>query len=190
MDIVQVVQKAFKDCGIGSPYSKFDLINSGTWFQLKDRIHDERQEFCYMVHYNLKSDFIDDLDEIRAGEVVLNGAEWKTYFHTAQKVIAKVVRNYLGLDADNRYYHDPIDGSLYLVNSGYAFQIHKLVKPNYTLPSSAVFAYLDQMRILDEDVEVYIQFGKVKLVTKSVTLYTEMTESEFCAQYGDALECA
>lgn len=199
---LKIFHKAFLECGIGGRFSKFDLHQRDNWFTLRERTG-SRPLLGFRIH-----DKIDrrKMKEVTSGEAMAFGvdhADWATYLHTAQKLIAKIIRPggagsrqvSGGNTPESRYFIDPISKNLIVANRMYVVEISPIIRPSTYVTSPAVFRYLDSRKIVVDDtrdtVEVKVEYNDVIVVIKdtisggSTTHVSLMSEVAFEALYGE-----
>lgn len=117
------IEKAFQDCGIGGPFSRFDLKQDGNQFMLFPRGNRDTTKFSIRVlPYFDKNGPVIQTNNHNAMSFGTRNDSWLPYLNTTQKVMAKIVRKFVGY-RPNDYYVDPKKGSLIVVNHGYALEI-------------------------------------------------------------------
>ena len=200
---IMIFERAFKDCGIGGRFSKFRLEQHDHWFRLVDADTLRDSVLGFVVHNQIDRETMTEIDSNKALEFGSQYADWVTYLHTAQKVIAKIVRpggpgnKYVtnGVVPENRYFIHPTTNNLFVANRMYVLEISPVIQPANAISSNAVFAYLESVNSTpgdDDTVGVFTEFDNVIIIvtnTKSggkITEYTDLKSVAFEVMYGDA----
>lgn len=201
-DNLKIFEDAFKECGIGGRFSKFHLHQQGNWFRLinVDVLRDSKLGF--VVHSSIYREDMPEIDSSEALEFGKQYPEWTTYLHTAQKVIAKIVRpggpgnkySTTTESPDSRYFIHPVSNNLYVANRMYILEITPVIRPANYISSNAVFAYLDTRNASvaeDETVAAFTEFDNVIVVITDpksggqTTYASQVNAVTFEAMYGD-----
>lgn len=201
---LKIFERAFMDCGIGGRFSKFHLHQQGNWFRLinVDVLRDSKLGF--VVHGLIYREDMEEIDSIQALEFGKQYPEWTTYLHTAQKVIAKIVRpggpgnkySTTTESPDSRYFVHPISRNLYIANRMYILEISPVIRPAQYISSNAVFAYLESVNSKPDEndtVEVFTEFDNVIIVVTNkqsggkITEHTDLNPVTFEVMYGEVV---
>ena len=119
------VEAAFKACGIGGRFSKFSLQRDGTRVKMVDQAKPSVNRWNYRLLDQFNASNYTEVNCVAAERLAKDDSVWVSYFSTAQKVIARLVRvidKPLRPD-DNRYFVDRKNNSIFVVNHGYSIGI-------------------------------------------------------------------
>lgn len=202
---LDIFSRAFRECGIGGRFSKFHLIQFGQWFRLMEHNVEANLRLGFVVHSEINRDLMEEIDSIKALAFGKQYPEWTTYLHTAQKVIAKIVRpggpgnkySTTTESPDSRYFIHPITQNLYVANRMYILEISPVVGPAPYISTSAAFAYLKtrNSNVGENDkVEVFTEYDEVIIVVTDkasggvTTHESGVNTATFELMYGEAVE--
>ncbi len=188
MSNTKIVAQAMVECGIGSRFSKFRLAQFHQYFSLMDINAEHDTEFCLIAHDKIDRKRYDAITGVEALAFGQGNPEWASYLHTAQKVMAKIVRR-KGSDFENQYLVDPVHGSVYVVNRMFVIEVSPKKRPAPDLPSQVAFNYLEQHGAMDISgkcvIKLFTVHGRVVIIHNGVTHNTLMTPDEFEERYED-----
>jgi len=190
MGNVNIFAKAFKECGIGGRFSKFQIIQSHEYFELINIEQLEDVRFCFKVYDRVDHRKFRQVSAGVASRLHKHDPQWNMHFQTAQKVVAKIV----SCDpnrADNRYYVDDLHGSVFVINRMFVIEVTPVLRQVPSVPTSAVIDYLElysKTEITeDHNVKVFSRYGKVMVCVDGVQQFnTLLSEDEFIEQYCEA----
>lgn len=191
---ISLFRRAFKECGIGGRFSKFQLAEVGKWFLLTDFLTGERTAYCYRVHDAVKRSQFEAVSSTFARNLFPN-SDWVTHIHTAQKVIARIVNPHPAGDlGDTMYYHDSVNGSIYVANRMFILEVTSIIRDLPQVSSNAVFNFLDTRKAVvseRDSVKVYSEFDNVHVRLYdivsggSTTCVSDLDPVEFEKRFGE-----
>lgn len=181
MGNVAIFAKAFRDCGIGGRFSKFQIAQSHEWFELINIV-------CFRVYDRLDHRKFRQVSAGEAGSLHSDDPQWSSHFQTAQKVLAKIV----SVDknrGDNRYYIDDLQQSVFLINRMFVIEVTPVLRQAPEVSTYGVYDFLacySKKEIDDStNVKVFSRYGKVIVsVDSSKEFNSLLTAEEFNEQYG------
>lgn len=202
---IEVFNRAFMDCGIGGRFSKFHLHQRRNWINLIPTDAPSTHKLSFLIHPAMPRDEMKEISSIEALEFGKQYPEWTTFLHTAQKVIAKIVRpggpgNKYATNTnvpESRYFIHPITQTLYVANRMYILEITPKVRLAPYVSTNAVYAYLDSRKAQPAEgdvVGVFTELGDVIVVISdpksggSTTYASQVDPVTFEVMYGDAVE--
>lgn len=185
-----VFAKAFKECGIGGKFSKFQIAQAHEWFELINVDNTEDSRFCFKTYDRLEHRQYRAVYGGEAFALHKNDPQWSSHLTMAQKVIAKIVsrdRNH----GETRYYIDDNHQSVFLVNRMFVIEVTPIVRMEPNIGTDAVLDFLGMYMTheITEDcsIQVYSKFGKVVVVCNNQQFNSLVTPQEFNMQYGEAV---
>lgn len=186
MSNAKIVAKALLECGIGSRFSRFHLSQYHEYFSLTDIDSEVGTELCLVAHDKIDRKRFNEISGPEALAYGLQHREWPSYLHTAQKVMAKIVRK-PGSDFENKYLVDPAHGSVYVVNQMYVIEVSPKFRPVPELPTQTVFRFLEEHDNLVGEVAIHVftVHGRVAVLYDGCLHSTNLTPSEFDDRYGE-----
>lgn len=125
MNQADKVVAAFRECGIGGRFSKFQLERDGTRVKMIDQAKPSVNRWNFRLLDQFNASNYTEVTGVAAERLAKDDSIWVSHFSTAQKVIAKLVRvldRPLQLD-DNRYFVDRKNQTVFVVNHGYSIGI-------------------------------------------------------------------
>lgn len=183
-----IFAKAFRECGIGGRFSKFQIVQSHDWFELINIDHLDDSRFCFKSYDRLDNRKYRLVSAGEAGLLHKDDPQWATHFQTAQKVMAKIVSrdNNRG---DNRYYIDDVHHSIFVVNRMFVIEVTPVLRHAPEVSSYSVYDFLaDYYRrdLTDTSVvTVWCKYGKVIVSVDGAHVFNSLlTVDEFNEQYG------
>lgn len=190
MGNVIVFEKAFKECGIGSKFSKFQIVQRGDWFELVDVVTLVDFRYCYKVLDRVDVRALTPIDGTAASVLHQQDPQWTTCFMTAQKVMAKIISKG-NSKSPNRYYYDQINESVYLINRMFVIEITPTLRVAPHICSTAIFSFLDKCGYrkpsVDDCVKVHTKFDRVVIDFNNLQYDTLQCEESFNSAYGEAV---
>lgn len=183
MSKVTTFADAFKACGIGGAFSKFRLVQVNEWFELVDVDTLADTVHCFRVIESFDAKPFDQISGREAQLLLEHNPEWLTYFKTAQKVVARVVKDHGTTLHENSYYLDRMHKSVYIVNGQFVIEVGPVLRIAPDIPSHAVYDFLYARIVRDhaytERVKVFTRYGDVVVYYRDVPLYTNRTTQQF-----------
>lgn len=183
-----IFAKAFRECGIGGRFSKFQIVQSHDWFELINVDHLEESRYCFKSYDRLDNRKYRHVSAGAAGLLHKDDPQWATHFQTAQKVIAKIVSrdNNRG---ENRYYIDDVHHSVFVVNRMFVIEVTPVLRHAPEVSSYGVYDFLAdyyQHELKDSSVvTVWCKYGKVVVGVDGAFMFNSLlTVDEFNEQYG------
>lgn len=203
---LKIFAQAFMDCGIGGRFSKFRMYQIKDWVNLipTDGAADTHS-LIYRIHGQIDRRQMKEITSIEALEFGKEYPEWTTFLHTAQKVIAKIVRpggpgNKYATNPttpESRYFIHPITQTLYVANRMYILEITPKVRPAPHISTNAVYAYLATRNATvgeGEVLSVFTELDDVIVVIEDpksggkTTYAPQVNAVTFELMYGEAAE--
>jgi hypothetical protein len=191
MSKVSTFASAFKDCGIGGRFSKFQLVQDREWFSLIDVDTLSNSTHCFRICETFNPKAFDQISGRDAQLLIENNPEWLTYFKTAQKIVARVVKDH-GVTryedhhvdrSENLYYLDRLHKSVFVVNNQFVMEIGPVFRIAPEIPSHVVYAYLEANGMRDltckDRVKVFTRYDEVVIYYRGDSIYTNLTVTQF-----------
>lgn len=186
MGNVVVFGKAFKECGIGGRFSKFQIVQHSQWFELVnvDTLEDSR--FCFQIHDRIDPRKFEQVGAADALSLHLDDAQWLSHFKTAQKVIAKIISKGNNR-SENRYYIDQLNKSVIIANRMFVIEVTPVLREAHGVTTHAIFNYLFQrgVDVGGEDLVIaHLRFGTVYIHVNDQAYNTMLSEHDIDELYG------
>lgn len=182
---VVIFDRAFKECGIGGPLSKFYLTQVGSHFSIHPRYGTPAQ-FVMIAHSDGFPYRRSSVTKISSRESLgLHKAmEWRSNIGTAQKVISRVATN-KGESPDTQYYLDVKNQSV-LLQCGEAYlEVSPITRVCTDVDTNTIFNYLDESGYTDiDDIKVFEVNSQVTLVANNSRINTGLSVNDITRHYG------
>lgn len=189
MGNITIFANAFKECGIGGKFSKFQIIQSNEWFELVNLDILEDSRFCFHIHDKIDHRKYTNVSSDEALGLHGNDPQWGTHLRTAQRAMAKILSKGSNKGVD-RYYVNTLHQSVYLVNRMFVIEITPVLRQVPDVCSLAVYDFLESVTAkvpVDDDViTVHSKYGKVVTGWNGKIYNALLTPDEFNEQFGVA----
>ncbi|ABY62874.1 hypothetical protein ST201phi2-1p041 [Pseudomonas phage 201phi2-1] len=185
-----IFANAFRECGIGGKFSKFQIVQSNDWFELMDIDSLEDSRFCFRVYDGLDPRKFRQVTSGVAANLHKQDPQWHTHFQTAQKVVAKIVSRD-PKHGENRYYIDDLNGSVIVINRMFVIEVTPVLRQVPEIPTNAVLEFLSLYSKTDiteaNKIKVFSRYGQVMVCVDGCQQFNSLlTEEDFNEQYCEA----
>lgn len=184
----KVFANAFKECGIGGRFSKFQIVQSNDWFELLNIDSLEDARFCYRVYDRLDTRKYRNVTFSAACTLHREDPQWTTHIQTAQLVLNKILSkgNNKG---ETRYYIDDFHKSVFLINRMFVIEVTPVYREVPEVGSYAIYDFIEThtAKTIDPDdvITVHAKYGKVVAGWNGQIYNSLLTPEEFNVQYGE-----
>ncbi len=183
-----IFAKAFRECGIGGRFSKFQIVQSNDWFELINIDTVEESRFCYHTYDKLDNRKYRQVSAGEALQLHRSDPQWATHFQTAQKVIAKIVSRGNNR-SENRYFVDDLHQSVFVTNRMFVIEVTPVLRQVPEVTTTSVYDFLEDYCTPEmsntADVKVLSRYGKIIVCVSGGHMFNSLlTADEFNEQYG------